>query len=119
MKRLVTIGRLVLLSIIAVSTAVVVLFVLGMGACSVVGAWTGKAMDKIQVGDSKAAVIAEMGSPSVIETSTLRYSRYTDHACDGACMERLWYEHRVCDEAWWVELDKQYKVIDKGRVFSP
>jgi len=77
-------------------------------------------LDTIHVGDTRETVIAKMGAPSDIEPPFTKYGRYDAKKCQGDCVERLWYEHRIClDEAWLVELDKNNKVITTGHVVSP
>lgn len=112
--------RLGFLTLFAAIFVVMCLFGLTMVACSYIGTRTQKVLDTIHVGDTKEAVIAKLGTPSDIEPPFTDYGRYDAKKCQGDCVERLWYEHRIClDEAWLVELDKNNKVISTGHVVSP
>jgi hypothetical protein len=114
-----TLGCIVLL-VLAFGFGVACLLGAGLGMCSYKSSATEKVFDTIHVGDTKEAVVAKMGAPSDIEPPFAKYGRYDAQKCQGACVERLWYEHRIClDEAWLVELDKNNKVIATGHIVSP
>jgi len=112
-------GSVVLIGLAGI-VAVVCLIGSGMTACSYAGSRTENVMATIHVGDTRESVIAKMGTPSDIEPPFAKYGRYDAQKCQGECVERLWYEHRLClDETWSVELDKSNNVIATGHVVSP
>jgi hypothetical protein len=101
--------------------ALICLFGIGIAACSYGDAHTQQRFDNVFVGATKEAVIVAMGMPSHVETPDALYEHnYAGRKCEGACVERLWYEHRLClDEAWVFDLDKKHMVISKDHISSP
>lgn len=78
-------------------------------------------MAQIVNGDSEEKVIALFGPPTVREQQGTGYRRYVNDACIDPCVERLWFENRlsVVDEAWFVALDKDRRVLKAAHLVSP
>src|SRR4051812_10489825 len=75
----------------------------------------------VEVGDTKAAVEARMGEPSVVKQQGEPFFRYADSLCEDPCTERLWYEARYLldSEAWSVDIAQDGRVTDKYHWVSP
>lgn len=102
--------------------AVIALIPVGyVTACSWVSHRGESAMAQIADGDSEAKVIALFGAPTVREQQGAGYHRYVNDACTAPCVERLWFENRlsVVDEAWFVALDKDGRVLKAAHLVSP
>lgn len=94
--------------------------VLYLSTCSYISENRSIALSIIKIGDTGANVINKFGTRPVREMQgTL--SPYAGSTCTEPCFERLWFENRLSlvGEAWYVELGKDGRVMDKGRVVSP
>lgn len=76
---------------------------------------------RVKNGDSEEKVIAFFGPPTTREHRGTGYRRYVDDACIDPCVERLWFENRmsIVDEAWFVALDKDRRVLKTAHLTSP
>lgn len=107
-----TVNKAVIAALTAISAvfcSAVLTLAIGFPACTFLSGRTDKVFDTIQVGDTKESVISKMGTPSRV---------HPRDRCTGACVERLWYDS-PCLDVWLVDLDKNNKVIEKDREFSP
>jgi hypothetical protein len=98
-----------LTAVSAVFCLTMITLAIGLPACTFLAGRTDKVFDTIRVGDTKESVISKMGTPSRI---------HPRDQCTGACVHRLWYDS-PCLDVWLVDLDKNNKVIEKDREFSP
>jgi hypothetical protein len=99
-----------------------VLLTVSISACALTSYVRDEAFGKIQIGQSRAAVIEVFGvTPTFVEHAGVRFSRYADQPCHDRCAERIWFENRLSMdmEAWSVDLDGSGLVIDKARWTSP
>jgi hypothetical protein len=103
--------------------AIPAFFVIAIVACLSYGSIKEWEFEQIHVGDSETTVIAMMGSPRHIETAGALYALNFSgvrRKCEGACARRFWYHNRVClDEEWFIEFDKDAKVIKSAHITSP
>jgi hypothetical protein len=89
-------------------------------ACAGTSASGSHAFNSIQLGDSRQAVAAVFGVPSVVELPGQPFMRYASTPCVG-CKERLWFENRLSldIEAWSIELNFEDRVMKKSAWQSP
>lgn len=79
------------------------------------------AMAQIKNGDSERQVIALFGLPTTRERQNASYPRYVNDKCIDPCVERLWFQNKlsIADEAWFVTVDKDRRVLDSAHLISP
>jgi hypothetical protein len=79
------------------------------------------AMAQVQKGDSEEKVVALFGPPNTREHQGKGYRRYVNDACIDRCVERLWFENQlsIVDEAWFVALDNDRRVLKAAHLISP
>lgn len=120
-KRWLKFIRLGVLGVIAATAIAISAVLLAMGACTYYGSIKDKELKSIHVGDTEATVIATMGPPHHTETPDAMYKlNFTGQRCQGQCAKRFWYHNRIClDEEWYVEFDKNNKVLESGHIISP
>jgi hypothetical protein len=120
-KRWLKFIRLGVLGVFAALAIAISVVLLAMGACTYYGSIKEKQLESIHLGDTEATVIAKMGPPHHIETPDAKYKlNFSDRKCQGQCAKRFWYHNRIClDEEWFVEFDKNDKVITSDHIISP
>jgi hypothetical protein len=89
--------------------------------CSYISGNRSDKFERINVGDTKAAVIAVFGEPTHIEPPNIIYPSYAYEKCQDPCVERLWYQNKLdlVAEAWEFEIDKDNRVISRYHWVSP
>lgn len=94
--------------------------VLYLSTCSYITEKRSAAYNTIKIGDTGANVINKFAAHPFREKQGA-LSLYAGSTCEEPCFERLWFENRLSlvGEAWYVELGKDGRVTDKGRVVSP
>ena len=94
--------------------------ILYLSTCSYISEKRSAASNIINIGDTRANVISKFGVRPIREKQGA-LSIYAGSTCTEPCYERFWFENRLSlvGEAWYVELAKDGRVIDKGRVVSP
>jgi hypothetical protein len=99
----------------------VISLLLYAGACVYIKIKRQAAYDAVKIGDTAGSVIAQLGSPSVKETSDKLFSRYASSKCQSPCTERWWFENRLAFdiEAWSVSIGNDGTVVGKDHWLSP
>lgn len=107
------------LRVLALSTLTVA--VVAVGSCATQVHRYNAALGQVALGDTEAAVISRLGSPSFRELAGTPYLRYTGTPCTAPCTVRLWWEWPVLPgiEAWSVELGQDNNVVKTYHWVSP
>ncbi|APG03669.1 hypothetical protein BJI69_06960 [Luteibacter rhizovicinus DSM 16549] len=64
--------------------------------------------------------MAAFDAPFVARQAGRGYTKYEDTGCKSPCVERLWFENKLSlVEAWSIDIDREGRVVDKGRWVSP
>jgi hypothetical protein len=105
----------------AVRVAIALIPVGYLAACSYESHRGEAALAEVQKGDSEGKVIGFFGPPTTREHQGTGYRRYVNDECVSPCVERLWFENRlsIVDEAWFVALDKDRRVLKAAHLISP
>jgi hypothetical protein len=92
-----------------------------VGACSFNSQQGKEAMAQVRNGDSEERVVALFGPPTSREPQGAGYPRYVNDRCLDPCVERLWFQNSlsIVDEAWFVALDKNRRVLRAAHLISP
>jgi hypothetical protein len=109
------------IKILAVRAAIALIPLGYVAACSYESHRGEAAMAGVKNGDSEEKVIGFFGPPTTREHQGDGYRRYVDDACVDPCVERLWFENRlsIVDEAWFVALDRDRRVLKTAHLISP
>lgn len=105
----------------AVRAAIALIPVGYVTACSYESHRGETARAQVRNGDSEEKVISFFGPLTTREPQGTGYRRYVNDECVDPCVERLWFENRlsIVDEAWFVALDKDRRVLKAAHLISP
>ena len=100
---------------------VVTVLVSPFASCSYISHERNAAFNSVLIGDNKHKVIDAFDAKFVSKPSGVAYRKYDTGGCQSPCVERLWFENILSMdiEAWSFDLDKEGRVIGKGKWNSP
>jgi hypothetical protein len=100
---------------------VMIVLISPFASCSYISHERNAASNSVQIGDTKDKVIDAFDAKFVSKPSGVAYTKYDTGGCRSPCVERLWFENILSMdiEAWSFDLDKEGRVIDKGKWNSP
>jgi hypothetical protein len=100
---------------------VVVVLISPFASCSYISHERNAAFNSVQIGDTRYKVINAFDAKFVSKPSGVAYTKYDTGGCQSPCVERLWFENILSMdiEAWSFDLDKEGRVIGKGKLNSP
>jgi hypothetical protein len=100
---------------------VVIVLISPFASCSYISHERNAAFNSVQIGDTRYKVINAFDAKFVSKPSGVAYTKYDTGGCWSPCVERLWFENILSMdiEAWSFDLDKEGRVVGKGKWNSP